>query len=113
MNSKALVLRVAVESFPLVAPFRITGYVWEVLEVLKVSIAAGSFVGSGEASGIYYKGELPPNMLQVVERLRPAIEAGLTREELQTLMPPCSTRNALDCALWDLESKISGLPVWK
>jgi len=108
-----LVLTAAIEKIPLIAPFRITGFVWESLEVLKVSVRSGAHVGVGEAAGIYYKNELPPTMLNTIERIRPTVEAGLTRESLQSLLPPSGARNALDCALWDLESKVSGQPVWK
>ena len=37
----------------------------------------------------------------------------LTREDLQVVLPPCGARNALDCALWELEAKLSGIPVWQ
>jgi len=41
------------------------------------------------------------------------VEAGLDRAALQTLLPPGGARNALDCALWDLEAKLSGRPAWQ
>ena len=48
-------------------------------------------------------------MLATLEAHRERIEAGLTREELRSLLPPGGARNALDCALWELESKRKGV----
>jgi L-alanine-DL-glutamate epimerase-like enolase superfamily enzyme len=42
-----------------------------------------------------------------------SLEVGLEREELQALLSPGAARNAIDCALWDLEAKTTGLPVWQ
>jgi L-alanine-DL-glutamate epimerase-like enolase superfamily enzyme len=47
-----------------------------------------------------------------VEAARPAIEAGADRAALQSLLPPGAARNALDCALWDLEAKRAGVRAW-
>ena len=41
------------------------------------------------------------------------IAAGISRDQLQQLMPPGGARNAVDCALWDLEAKQSGRTVWQ
>jgi len=35
------------------------------------------------------------------------------RRSLQLLLPPGGARNALDCALWDLEAKTTGRPAWQ
>jgi L-alanine-DL-glutamate epimerase-like enolase superfamily enzyme len=52
-------------------------------------------------------------MLVQIEALRAHIEAGITREALQQLLPAGGARNVLDCALWDLEAKRAGKPVWQ
>jgi len=52
-------------------------------------------------------------MQRQVEALRREVEAGLDRSDLQTLLPPGGARNALDCALWDLEAKVCKTPVWE
>ncbi|KAI1690834.1 L-Ala-D/L-Glu epimerase [Ditylenchus destructor] len=44
-------------------------------------------------------------MIRTVETVREAIEAGITRAELQQLLPPGGARNAVDCALWELEAR--------
>lgn len=78
-----------------------------------VELESGGFVGRGEAAGVDYRGETPASMLAQIERVRPAIEDGATRSDLLELLPPGGARNALDGALWDLESKRSGMPAWR
>jgi L-alanine-DL-glutamate epimerase-like enolase superfamily enzyme len=61
--------------------------------------------GHGEACGVDYQGETVATITAQVEELRPAIEAGLSRDQLQHRIPPGGARNAVDCALWDLEAQ--------
>jgi len=106
-------LRVEIEKWPMVAPFRITGQVWEFSEALVIGLEKDGQTGLGEAAGVFYRNDAPASMLVQIERLRRDIEAGLTREWVQELLPPGGARNALDCALWDLEAKLLGRPVWE
>src|SRR5258708_24564608 len=108
-----LTLRTQIERWPLVAPFRITGYTWEAVDVLVVSLEVDGRVGRGEAHGVYYRNDNPASMIKQIESLRTTIEAGIDRETLQSMLPPRGARNALDCALWDLESKLIGRPAWQ
>ena len=55
----------------------------------------------------------PADMLRTLETLRDRIEAGVTREELRDLLPPGGARNAVDCALWELEARLAGVPAWQ
>lgn len=64
--------------------------------------------GRGEACGVDYHGENVATMSEEIEGCRREIEAGLSRQELQDLLPAGGARNALDCALWDLEAKQIG-----
>lgn len=112
-NHGCLRLRARIENWPLVAPFRITGYTWTTLQVLIVTLEREGHIGRGEAAGVYYKGDSPPLMLRSVESIRTTIEAGMDRSALQLLLPPGGARNALDCALWDLEAKLSGRAAWQ
>jgi L-alanine-DL-glutamate epimerase-like enolase superfamily enzyme len=66
----------------------------------------------GEAAGVYYHHEDPRSMRTQIEELRSAIEAGPSREQLREILPPGGARNAIDCALWDLEAKERGVPAW-
>jgi L-alanine-DL-glutamate epimerase-like enolase superfamily enzyme len=52
-------------------------------------------------------------MIEEIEAVRPQIEAGIERHALQSLLSPGGARNALDCALWDLASKLTGTPAWR
>jgi L-Ala-D/L-Glu epimerase len=94
-------------------PFRITNYVFESMPSIVTRIAAGKTVGRGEAAGVYYLGDDQQHMIDAVEKVRGEIESAIMREELQHLLPPCGARNALDCAMWELESLNSGTPVWQ
>jgi len=108
-----LTLRTRIEQWPLLTPFRITGHTWELLDVLLVNLEKDGHVGRGEAAGVYYKQDSPASMDRQIGVLRKRIEAGVTRESLQKLLPPGGARNALDCALWDLEARLTQRPAWQ
>lgn len=109
----ALLLRVEVEKLRLSAPFRISGFVFEEQEVLVATVADGGYRGRGEASGVYYLGDTAQAMMAAIEAARDDIEAGADRASLQGLLPPGGARNAIDCALWELDAHRSGVPVWR
>ncbi|BCT92061.1 dipeptide epimerase [Lysobacter helvus] len=94
-------------------PFRISGHVFEASPVTLVSLQQGHAIGRGEASGVYYTRDEPSDMLRTLESMRDRIEDGLTREDLLELLPPGGARNALDCALWELEARVAGMPAWQ
>ena len=108
-----LKLVATIERWPLIEPFHITGYVWEYVDVLVVGLERGGFAGVAEAAGVYYRNDMPRAMLAEVESLRARVEAGVSRKELTDLIGPGGARNALDCALWDLEAKETGTPAWR
>ncbi len=106
-------LTASIEKVEMTAPFRITGYTFTHNEMLVVRLESEGQVGHGEALGVYYHQDTPPTMLRQVEALRGIIEGGVTRQQLLTLLPPGGARNAVDCALWDLEAKLQGKPAWQ
>ena len=108
-----LTLDVAVEKLRLTQPFRISGYVFTHSDVVVVTLRDGEFIGRGEGGGVYYLGDDAPHMLDDIGAARAAIEAGPDREELRSIMPPGGARNAVDCALWELEAARAGVPVWQ
>lgn len=110
MDTRTLTVRT--EQLRLTVPFRISGYVFEHSDAVVVTIRDGAHAGRGEASGVYYTGDDAAHMLADIQSCRAAIEAGASRDDLQTLLPPGGARNALDCALWELESAQRGEPVW-
>lgn len=108
-----LTLHVKPEQWPRKIPARITGYTWNVTNVLTLSVARQGVVGRSEASGVYYLDDTVDAMRTQLEEVRSRIEAGITREQAQQLLPPGGARNALDCALWDLEAKLTGKAAWQ
>ncbi len=101
------------EQWPLATPFRISGYTFTVLDVMILTVNDGKREGRAEAAGIYYRGDAPERMAAQITLLRDRIAAGIDRNTLRSLMPPGGARNALDCALWDLEAKRDGRHVWQ
>ena len=75
-------------------------------------IADGDHRGRGEAVPYGRYGETTAGVLGQIESVRARIEAAVGRDELQTLLPAGAARNALDCALWDLEAKAAGARAW-
>ena len=112
MGQRPVRLDVAIERLRLKAPFRISGYTFTEIPVAVVTLERDGFSGRGEAAGVYYLGDEPERMVETIEANRRAIEGGIGRLELRELLPPGGARNALDCALWDLEAKLCGRPVW-
>jgi L-alanine-DL-glutamate epimerase-like enolase superfamily enzyme len=108
-----LSVRLSIETFPYRQPFRISGHVFTETEVLLAEIDDGTHVGRGEGAGVYYLGDDAAHMLRAAESVQAAISAGAGRKALQELLPAGGARNALDCALWDLEAKQAGVPAWQ
>ena len=102
-------LGVAVERFDLAAPFVISRGAKSVAEVVTVTLEEGLFRGRGECVPYARFGETLGGVVAAIEGLRGAVEAGLERGTLQGLLPAGAARNALDCALWDLEAKRLGV----
>lgn len=99
------------EATRLAEPFRISGYLFEAMPAVIAHISDGTFTGRGEAGGVYYLNDDSAHMEQQIEEARPAIEAGVSREQLRQVLRPGGARNALDCALWELESLQTGLVI--
>ncbi len=104
---------VRIERWPAIIPFRITGKVWNSFDSIVVELLKDGKIGRGEALGVYYANETADSMLAVVEGIAEQIEGGIGRAELEKLLPPGGARNAVDCALWDLEAKSSGRSIWE
>jgi L-Ala-D/L-Glu epimerase len=106
-------LETRTERWPLEVPFRITGKVFEHIDVLIAELREGDHVGRGEAAGVYYRNESPASMQAQIDAVRASIEQVTSPETLLELLPPGGARNAVDCAWWDLEAKRSGSPAWQ
>jgi L-alanine-DL-glutamate epimerase-like enolase superfamily enzyme len=103
MGSIQLTYRV--ETHHLSAPFRISGRVFETSDLVVAELTDGQLTGRGEAAGVYYLDDDSAHIVGELEAHRELIESGPTREELRRRMPRGGARNAVDCALWDLEAK--------
>jgi L-Ala-D/L-Glu epimerase len=95
------------ERWPLSRPFRISRGVKTAADVVVVEARAGDHVGYGEAAPYARYGESIESVLSQLGAAARRFESGLTRLDLQRLLPPGAARNAADCALWDLEAKVA------
>ena len=102
-----------VETHRLAAPFRISGYVFEASDVIVVELDDGRHRGRGEAAGVYYLGDDAPRMVEQLEAGRSSIESCSSREELRQILPAGGARNAVDCALWELEANRTGIAAYR
>jgi L-alanine-DL-glutamate epimerase-like enolase superfamily enzyme len=106
-------LNIAVERFPTASAFVISrGAKTEAVSVV-ATIEAGGRRGRGECVPYARYGESVESVVARIESLREHIEAGIGRDALQNLLPHGAARNALDCALWDLEAKTRGMPAFE
>ena len=99
------------ERFPLNAPFRIARGVKTAADVVTVTLSEGGSVGRGEAVPYPRYGESVESALAAIESARSLIEADGDRQALLQALPAGAARNALDCALWDLEARLAGRDV--
>ena len=112
-NGKQRTLSVSVEKWAFNTPFHITGYTFSTADLVYVTIEQDGRTGRGEAAGVYYLDETGESMRDQVLAVSEAVETGAGREDLLELLPAGGARNAVDCALWDLEAKLSGKSIWE
>lgn len=105
-------LTVTHESWPIAGKFTISRGSKTSAEVVVVTLEEDGAVGRGECVPYARYGETLEGVMAALEAARPRIEAGLERDAVAGVLEPKAARNALDCALWDLEAKRSGKPVW-
>ena len=101
------------EEWELTEPFRISGAEWRTSAGLVVHLSEDGYLGRGEAQGVFYLDETAQSIFDQVHELADVIRGGISREELQNLLPAGGARNAIDCAMWDLECKRSGKTIWE
>lgn len=104
-------LNLAHVSHPLATPFRISRGVRTSAEVVEATIRSNGFTGRGESLPYARYNESVESVLDEANMLSRAIGDGFERRQLRDLLPPGAARNALDCALWDLESRLAGVSV--
>ena len=101
-------LDVAVEKWPIAGRFAISRGSRTVAEVVVVSIRDGHHLGRGESVPYARYGETVDGTVMAIRPMAEAIAGGLGRDGLRRAMPAGAARNAVDCALFDLEAKSSG-----
>jgi L-alanine-DL-glutamate epimerase-like enolase superfamily enzyme len=106
-------LAINVETWPIRGVFRISRGARTETTVVKVTVRSRGVRGRGECVPYPRYGESVESVVAQLEEVRHALGGLPTREEIQTLLPAGAARNALDCALWDLEAKRTGEPAWK
>jgi len=105
-------LSVAVETYPIAGRFVISRGAKTEAIVVTATLVEDRGLGRGECVPYARYGESVESVVATIERARDALEAGVGRAALQRLLPASAARNALDCALWDLEAKLSGVPAY-
>lgn len=106
-------LSVASQSWPLRQVFRIARGTKNEAVVVVATIEDGDHSGRGECVPYARYGETVASVVAQIGKLRRRVEGGISRQDLQTLLPAGAARNALDCAMIDLEAKKSGTPAYE
>lgn len=101
-------VKIEQESFEIAGGFAISRGSRTHANVLVVTLTDGAYVGRGECVPYARYGETMDSVEGQILEIRQSLQDGLTRDALQTAMPAGAARNAVDCALWDLEAKLSG-----
>ncbi|MDA7551282.1 dipeptide epimerase [Rhodobacteraceae bacterium] len=95
--------------FPLAQVFTISRGSRTEAKVLSVKISRGGVEGRGECVPYARYNETAASVSEQIKSLPDAFD----RQSLYELLPPGAARNAVDCALWDLEAKQSNFRVWQ
>jgi L-alanine-DL-glutamate epimerase-like enolase superfamily enzyme len=111
-SSESLNLAARIEHWPIAGSFTISrGAKTEAVTVM-AEVSRGGHTGRGEGVPYPRYGETPEASLAALLSMQAALARGLDRQALQAEMPPGAARNALDCALLDLEAKAGGQRIW-
>lgn len=103
------IISATVERWPVAGAFIISRGAKTFVDVVVCTVGDGKHEGRGEGTPIYYEGETADACAAAIN----AYKGPLDRDTLLQAMPRGAARNALDCALWDLEAKQAGVPVWQ
>jgi L-Ala-D/L-Glu epimerase len=112
-SSKPPKLAARIERWPIAGAFTISrGAKTEAITVV-AEVSRGAHTGRGECVPYARYGETPEATLAAIHSMQEALRKGLDRQALQSALPAGAARNALDCALIDLEAKMRGQRAWK
>lgn len=104
-------IETTIARFPIAGAFKISRGSKTSADVIVCAVSEGGHVGRGECVPYKRYGETLETVEAEIRDLADAIAGGLSRSDLQQRLAPGAARNAIDCALWDLEAKISGISV--
>ncbi|MBX4892421.1 N-acetyl-D-Glu racemase DgcA [Rhizobium bangladeshense] len=104
-------LDIQMNSFPIAGTFTISRGAKTEAEVVTCTATEEGAQGHGECVPYRRYGETMESVFAQIEAARPLVESGISRDDLLSAMPPGAARNAVDCALWDLEAKRTGQTV--
>ncbi len=107
-----LKLAVVAETFPIAGTFTIARGSRTEAVVVRCTLWDGENTGQGECVPYAHYGETVESVVAQIQSMACAIASGLDRKALQAAMPAGAARNAVDCALWDIEAKRSGRPAY-
>lgn len=96
------------QRFEIAGSFKISRETRTHAQVVTVTIAQNGHTGRGECVPYPRYGETLETVQTEIEEIAPLLKTGLSRAALQEAMPAGAARNAVDCALWDLEAKCAG-----
>lgn len=105
-------LAARIERWPIAGSFTISRGAKTEAVVIVAEVSSEGVTGRGECVPYARYGETPETTLAAVLAMQEAFRGGLDRVELQRRMQPGAARNALDCALWDLEAKVANKRIW-
>ncbi len=105
-------LKLRVVNWPVAGVFRISRSALTEITTVIVEITENGETGRGECRPYARYDETADTVLSEIEKVKADIESGASIETLQSLLPAGAARNALDCALWDLKSRLVQKPVW-
>ena len=111
-SSQLPTLTVKIERFPIAGSFTISRGAKSEAVAVMAELEHDGLTARGECIPYSRYGETPEVTLEALEAMREAVSAGLDRQALQAAMPPGAARNALDCAMIDLEAKRAQRRVW-
>ncbi|MEA2894237.1 MAG: L-Ala-D/L-Glu epimerase [Bradyrhizobium sp.] len=112
-SQSPVLLAARIERWPIAGAFTISrGAKTEAITVL-AEVSQGGHTGRGECVPYARYGETPEATLAALLSMREALDKGFGRQALQGALPPGAARNALDCALIDLETKAGGRRAWE
>jgi L-alanine-DL-glutamate epimerase-like enolase superfamily enzyme len=101
------------ESWPIRGNFTISRGSRTAVDVVTVTLTDGEYRGRGECVPYPHYGESVDNVTELIESLRDELARGLANDTLQSLLPSGAARNAVDCALLDLEAKRAGKDIFE